>query len=45
VLDAQRLREEAQLGEVQANSQQYVDAVKLLMAAGGRVELPRADQP
>ena len=43
VLDAQRLREEAQLGEVQANSQRYVDAVKLLMAAGGRVELPRAD--
>jgi outer membrane protein TolC len=45
VLDAQRLREEAQLGEVQANSQRYVDAVKLLLAAGGRVELPRADQP
>lgn len=38
VLDAQRLHEEAQLGEVQANSQRYIDAVKLLLAAGGRVE-------
>jgi len=45
VLDAQRLREEAQLGEVQAISQRYVDAVKLLLAAGGRVESPRAEQP
>jgi outer membrane protein TolC len=45
VLDAQRLRQQAQLGEVQSNSQRYVDAVKLLLAAGGRVELPRADQP
>jgi NodT family efflux transporter outer membrane factor (OMF) lipoprotein len=38
VLDAQRLHEQAQLGEVQANYQQYVDAVKLLLAAGGRVD-------
>jgi NodT family efflux transporter outer membrane factor (OMF) lipoprotein len=45
VLDAQRLHQQAQLGEVQANSQRYVDAVKLLLAAGGRVELPPADPP
>lgn len=45
VLDAQRLRQQAQLGEVQANSQRYVDTVKLLLAAGGRVELPPADPP
>jgi NodT family efflux transporter outer membrane factor (OMF) lipoprotein len=45
VLDAQRLHQQAQLGEVQANSQRYVDAVKLLLAAGGRVELPPADRP
>jgi NodT family efflux transporter outer membrane factor (OMF) lipoprotein len=44
VLDAQRLHEEAQLGEVQANSQRYVDAVKLLMAAGGRLENSHGDQ-
>jgi outer membrane protein TolC len=44
VLDAQRLHEEAQLGEVQANSQRYVDAVKLLMAAGGRVDNSHGDQ-
>lgn len=45
VLDAQRLHQQAQLGEVQANSQRYVDAVKLLLAAGGRVELPPTGQP
>jgi NodT family efflux transporter outer membrane factor (OMF) lipoprotein len=45
VLDAQRLHQQAQLGEVQANSQRYVDVVKLLLAAGGRVELPHSDQP
>jgi NodT family efflux transporter outer membrane factor (OMF) lipoprotein len=39
VLDAQRLHQQAQLGEVQAYSQRYVDAVKLLLAAGGRVDL------
>jgi NodT family efflux transporter outer membrane factor (OMF) lipoprotein len=38
VLDAQRLHQQAQLGEVLASSQGYVDAVKLLLAAGGRVE-------
>jgi outer membrane protein TolC len=38
VLDAQRLHEEAQMSEVQAKSQRYVDAVKLLLAAGGRVD-------
>jgi NodT family efflux transporter outer membrane factor (OMF) lipoprotein len=41
VLDAQRLHQQAQLGEVQAYSQRYVDAVKLLLAAGGRVDLPQ----
>jgi outer membrane protein TolC len=45
VLDAQRLHQQAELGEVQANCQRYVDAVKLLLAAGGRVRLTRADQP
>jgi NodT family efflux transporter outer membrane factor (OMF) lipoprotein len=45
VLDAQRLHQQAQLGEVQADGQRYVDAVKLLLAAGGRVEVSRADQP
>ena len=44
VLDAQRLHEEAQLGEVQANSQRYVDVVKLLLAAGGRVDNSHGDQ-
>jgi NodT family efflux transporter outer membrane factor (OMF) lipoprotein len=39
VLDAQRLHQQAQLGQVQACSQRYVDAVKLLLAAGGRVDL------
>jgi len=38
VLDAQRLHEEAQMSEVQAKSQRYVDAVKLLLDAGGRVD-------
>jgi NodT family efflux transporter outer membrane factor (OMF) lipoprotein len=37
VLDAQRLDQQAQLGEVQANGQRFVDVVKLLLAAGGRV--------
>jgi len=45
VLDAQRLHQQAQLGEVQADGQRYVDAVKLLLAAGGRVRLPPAAQP
>jgi NodT family efflux transporter outer membrane factor (OMF) lipoprotein len=38
VLDAQRLHQEAQLGTVQAETQGYVDAVKLLLAAGGHVD-------
>jgi outer membrane protein TolC len=37
VLDAQRLDQEAQLGTVQAETQTSVDAVKLLLAAGGHV--------
>jgi NodT family efflux transporter outer membrane factor (OMF) lipoprotein len=41
VLDAQRLHQEAQLGTVQAETQNYVDAVKLLLAAGGRVDEKR----
>jgi NodT family efflux transporter outer membrane factor (OMF) lipoprotein len=45
VLDAQRLDQQAQLGEVQANGQRFVDVVKLLLAAGGRVDLPSADRP
>jgi outer membrane protein TolC len=45
VLDAQRLHQEAELGQVRATSQRYVDAVKLLLAAGGRVELARTDSP
>ena len=40
VLDAQRLRQQARLGEVLASGQRYVDAVKLLLAAGGRIEMP-----
>jgi NodT family efflux transporter outer membrane factor (OMF) lipoprotein len=39
VLDAQRLRHQAQLGRVQADTQRYVDSVKLLLAAGGRVDV------
>ena len=35
VLDAQRLHEQAQLGQVQARSQRYIDTVKLLLASGG----------
>jgi outer membrane protein TolC len=38
VLDAQRLHQQAQLGEVLACSQGYVDIVMLFLAAGGRVE-------
>jgi NodT family efflux transporter outer membrane factor (OMF) lipoprotein len=39
VLDAQRLQQQARLGEVLTSGQRYVDAVKLLLAAGGRVEI------
>ncbi|MGO9935394.1 MAG: efflux transporter outer membrane subunit [Steroidobacteraceae bacterium] len=38
VLDAQRLHQQARLGEVLVSGQRYVDAVKLLLAAGGRVD-------
>ena len=38
VLDAERLDSEAQLGRVQADGQRYIDTVKLLLAAGGRVD-------
>ena len=38
VLDAERLDSQAQLGRVQADGQRYIDTVKLLLAAGGRVE-------
>jgi NodT family efflux transporter outer membrane factor (OMF) lipoprotein len=41
VLDAQRLHQEAQLGSVQAETQSHVDAVKLLLAAGGHVDKRR----
>jgi NodT family efflux transporter outer membrane factor (OMF) lipoprotein len=41
VLDAQRLDQEAQLGTVQAETQTSVDAVKLLLAAGGHVNEER----
>jgi outer membrane protein TolC len=39
VLDAERLHQQAQLGQVQACSQRYIDAVKLLLAVGGRIDL------
>jgi NodT family efflux transporter outer membrane factor (OMF) lipoprotein len=41
VLDAQRLHQEAQLGTVQAETQSRVDAVKLLLAAGGHIDEKR----
>jgi NodT family efflux transporter outer membrane factor (OMF) lipoprotein len=40
VLDAERLHQQAQLGRVQAAGQRYVDVVKLVLAAGGRTDLP-----
>jgi NodT family efflux transporter outer membrane factor (OMF) lipoprotein len=45
VLDAQRLHQQAQLGKVQVGGQRYVDAVKLMLSAGGRVGLAPADPP
>jgi hypothetical protein len=30
---------------VQANGQRFIDVVKLLLAAGGRVDFPSADRP
>jgi outer membrane protein TolC len=38
VLDAERLSSEAQLGRVQADGQRFIDTVKLMLAAGGRVD-------
>ena len=38
VLDAERLDSEAQLGRAQADGQRYIDTVKLLLAAAGRVD-------
>jgi NodT family efflux transporter outer membrane factor (OMF) lipoprotein len=40
VLDAQRLHQQAQLGQVQAAGQRYTDVVKLILAAGGRTDVP-----
>ncbi len=37
VLDAQRLHAQAQIGQVQARSQRYIDTVKLLLASGGGI--------
>jgi NodT family efflux transporter outer membrane factor (OMF) lipoprotein len=39
VLDAERLHQQAQLGQVQAAGQRYIDVVKLIMAAGGRTDI------
>jgi NodT family efflux transporter outer membrane factor (OMF) lipoprotein len=41
VLDAERLHQQAQLGRVQAAGQRYIDVVELILAAGGRTEIPR----
>ena len=38
VLDAERLHSQAQLGRAQADGQRYVDMVKVLLAAGGRID-------
>jgi outer membrane protein TolC len=38
VLDAERLNSQAQLGRVQADGQRYIDMVKLMLAAGGRID-------
>jgi NodT family efflux transporter outer membrane factor (OMF) lipoprotein len=38
VLDAERLHSQAQLGRAQADGQRYIDVVKLLLAAGGRIQ-------
>jgi NodT family efflux transporter outer membrane factor (OMF) lipoprotein len=40
VLDAERLHQQAQLGRVQAAGQRYIDVVKLILAAGGRTDIP-----
>ena len=38
VLDAERLHQQALLGCVEADGQRYIDAIKLLLAAGGRID-------
>jgi NodT family efflux transporter outer membrane factor (OMF) lipoprotein len=38
VLDAERLHSQAQLGRALADGQRYIDMVKLLLAAGGRID-------
>jgi NodT family efflux transporter outer membrane factor (OMF) lipoprotein len=38
VLDAERLHQQAQLGQVRADGQRYVDVVELILAAGGRTD-------
>lgn len=38
VLDAERLHSQAQLGRAQTDGQRYIDVVKLLLAAGGRID-------
>jgi NodT family efflux transporter outer membrane factor (OMF) lipoprotein len=40
VLDAERLHQQAQMGRVQAAGQRYIDVVKLILAAGGRTDVP-----
>jgi NodT family efflux transporter outer membrane factor (OMF) lipoprotein len=40
VLDAERLHQQAQLGRVQAAGQRYIDVIKLILAAGGRTDMP-----
>jgi NodT family efflux transporter outer membrane factor (OMF) lipoprotein len=45
VLDAQRLDQQAQLGAVEADGQRFIDVVKLLLAAGGRVDPVSVDRP
>ncbi len=38
-LDVRRLDQQAQLGKMQANGQRFVDVLKLLLAASGRVDI------
>ena len=45
VLDAQRERERAKLGLLSAEERQYLDTVRLLLAAGGRVHPAGTDHP
>jgi NodT family efflux transporter outer membrane factor (OMF) lipoprotein len=45
VLDAERLHSQAQLGRAQADGQRYIDMVKLLLAAGGRIDSASIGSP